>query len=205
MYIDKKIFLNIYLLFIIFISSFIYSVNNINQRLENNKKIDSYINNIFFTSNSDISEIIVDLIRNEKRSIKVAVFVFTNKKISNALINAKKAGVDVQVIIDNLFFASPYGVTSDLLQNGIKLWNYNKSSSDMHDKFIIFSDNSCKRCKNGKNLVRRFVLTGSYNFTVKNNDKNHDNIIILGKSSIVDSFDKEFESIKRNSQIVKLV
>src|SRR3990167_5189204 len=56
----------------------------------------------FFTPGDDLTALFIDRIATEQKSIHGAMYMFTDKKIAQALIDAKKRGVDVQMIIDQI-------------------------------------------------------------------------------------------------------
>src|SRR3990167_8141272 len=56
----------------------------------------------FFTPGHDLTKIFLERIDAEKKSIYGAMYMFTDKKIAQALIGAKKRGIDVQMVIDQI-------------------------------------------------------------------------------------------------------
>jgi len=104
---------------------------------------------------------LINLIRYEKKSIKIAIYTFTSQKIANALLNAIDRTIDVELIIDGKQLQNDYmkKVISWLADRQINIWVYpaqtKMKQSLMHHKFCIFENNI-----NDKSLIS----TGSYNF-----------------------------------------
>lgn len=90
-------------------------------------------------------------IETAKKSVKVAMYTFTNKKLQNALIEAKKRAVDVQVVID---FDSAKHTSAHVFQSlkraGMNVFVSNRRGL-LHHKLVIIDDES--------------LATGSANWT----------------------------------------
>jgi phosphatidylserine/phosphatidylglycerophosphate/cardiolipin synthase-like enzyme len=177
---DRLRYCLIFLLIICFSSS-VYSAN---------KKIDSYIGKAFFTleKGNNIPEIIINLIKNEKKSIYIAMYQFSNRNIADALIKAKRSGVDVKVIINS---KSCSETVRYLIKNNIQVLKCDgiEKEGKMHNKFALFSSN------NDKNIV----VTGSYNYTY-NSDRNRENIVVLDNKDIFFKLNNTFSYLQRRSR-----
>jgi phosphatidylserine/phosphatidylglycerophosphate/cardiolipin synthase-like enzyme len=109
-----------------------------------------------------------------KKELLVAVYAFTSDDLANALVQAKKRGVTVQVVIDREFDASnekSKGKFFDLQKislrrlSGEKPKNQAKESGLMHQKFAV--------------VDRKTVLTGSYNWTHSADSLNDENLLLF--------------------------
>ncbi|PIS01212.1 MAG: hypothetical protein COT84_03570 [Chlamydiae bacterium CG10_big_fil_rev_8_21_14_0_10_35_9] len=105
------------------------------------------------------------ILRRASKSIKIAIFTFTHPDVIQELIQAKKRGVDVTVVID---FGSSLGISQKtrqtLKQENIEVL-VNQSNNLLHHKFICVDD--------------KILLTGSANLTKAAFYKNHDCFLIL--------------------------
>jgi len=156
---------------------------------------DGLIREAFFTPFDDIQGLLLALIREEKTSIKMTAYSFRNEKIVDALKQALKRGVKVELVFD------PRAISEDndqyayiLEENGAKIFVYKapeekpseKITGIMHNKFIVFGCNIYKKS---------LVWTGSYNFTVSNNDSQN-NVVISSDIRSVKCYSKAFDFLK---------
>src|SRR5262245_40209521 len=98
-------------------------------------------------------------IEQAKKELLVAVYAFTSEDLAQALAQAKKRGVIVQVIIDQEFDARNEKSKAKFLElqkipvrrtSGIKAPVTDREGGLMHQKFAV--------------IDRRILLTGSYNW-----------------------------------------
>jgi len=170
---------------------------NKNNYIENDICNNCKLEKVFFSPDDNISEIIVDLIENEKESIKIAIYTFTNNDISNALIRAYKKGIKIEIITDISSLFNKYSKIKTLLSQNIDIWSYDKKNSNsiMHDKFAIFQNNLYNK---------QIVVTGSYNYTKNATYNNQENIVILYNKDIIEKFIKQFDIIKERSKYLTI-
>jgi phosphatidylserine/phosphatidylglycerophosphate/cardiolipin synthase-like enzyme len=106
-----------------------------------------------------------NLIRSAKKTLRIAMFTWTRQDLANAVIDAKKRGVDVRVALDS---NSAAGASSEIYQllkkKGIPV-KLNKGNTLLHHKFMYID---------GKTLVN-----GSANWTASAFTKNDDCFFIL--------------------------
>ncbi|HWH80441.1 MAG TPA: phospholipase D family protein [Candidatus Binatus sp.] len=113
-------------------------------------------------------------IEQAKRELLVAVYAFTSDELANAIVQAKKRGVAVQVVVDRDFDASNDRSQSKFLENqkiplrrlsGTKAKTPEKDAGLMHQKFAI--------------IDRKTVFTGSYNWTHSADSSNDENLLLF--------------------------
>lgn len=153
---------------------------------------------VFFSPDNNPKEILIGLINSEKKSICVAIYTLTEKDISQALINAFKRGVKVEVVADRCYACDKASRIYLLANNKIPIWIYQTSGDDktaslMHNKFCIFEDNI---------LNKSIVWSGSYNFTKRASFSNQENVLILDTPEIVVSYSKQFDILKSRSLLI---
>ena len=99
----------------------------------------------------------------------VNAYSFTQRRISGALVAARKRGVSVQVIADSQQAATlPQNVLAELVKGGVDVWldsNYQAA----HNKVVIVDADTANAT----------TITGSYNFTVAAQWHNAENVVIL--------------------------
>ena len=122
-----------------------------------------------FTPGDRIDNLIIAAIAAAKREVLVNAYSFTQRRISGALIAARKRGVSVQVIADSQQAATlPQNVLLELVKGGVDVWldsNYQAA----HNKVVIVDADTANAT----------TITGSYNFTVAAQWHNAENIVIL--------------------------
>ncbi len=109
---------------------------------------------------------IKNLIQSADKTLRIAMFTWTRLDLAQAVINAKKRGVDVQVAIDsNSSAGASEKVVALLKKNGVPLKFNRGGASLLHHKFMYID---------GKTLVN-----GSANWTKAAFEKNDDCFIIM--------------------------
>jgi len=99
----------------------------------------------------------------------------------DALINAKKRGVEVKVVLDkvqNKF--QKYSAYKYLKSNKIDI-KLDKNRFKLHNKVLIIDNN--------------ILITGSYNYTKKANRYNDENILIIKDKNITQQYISDFNRI----------
>jgi phosphatidylserine/phosphatidylglycerophosphate/cardiolipin synthase-like enzyme len=152
---------------------------------------------ILFSPEDCIADKLISLIKKEKKSIMAAVYCLMHKDIIQALIDAHRRGVRVEVIVDP-FSAKAHAPARKMEEFNLPVfvwsppYRYKKSKKGkqvkqrkplMHDKFCVFGD-SC-------------VWTGSFNFTFEASHSNRENVVVLENAQIGSSYLEEFERIKK--------
>ena len=149
----------------------------------------------FFSPDDNLRSILISLIDSEKQGIVVAMYTFTDKAIASALVQAVGRGVSVECIVDRYYATDRYSKIHLLANASIPIWVYQPSldpraSSLMHNKFCIFEDSI---------EHHTLVWTGSYNFTIRANERNQENVVIVDAPQIIEKFKKQFGILKGRS------
>ena len=124
---------------------------------------------VAFTPWDNAEALIVDGIRRAKRQILVQAFSFTSRTLANALIAAKRRGVDVRVMADReQTFSGEASRIPDLVRAGIPVMLEVRYQS-AHNKVMVMDAGTEDAA----------VVTGSYNWTYAAQYKNAENLMIL--------------------------
>ena len=108
------------------------------------------------------------------KELLVAVYAFTNDELASALVQAKKRGVAVQVVVDREFDLANESSKGKFFEaqkiplrrvSGAKSKNQEKDAGLMHQKFAV--------------IDRRIVFTGSYNWTRSADILNDENLLLF--------------------------
>jgi len=141
---------------------------------------------------------LIELIQNASTCIHAAIYMITDKKIADELINAHNRGVDVKIITDEIS-SGTFGKTHLLAESGVSVYIFDtgekkddpkffNNAALMHHKFMIVDN--------------KIVWTGSFNWTVAANRKNQENIILSEDKNICAQYENHF--IKMLSERCKL-
>lgn len=124
---------------------------------------------IAFTPEDNATRLIVQAVREARRSVRVQAFSFTSNEIAFALIEAKRRGVDVQVVADGEQTGKLENSRIPLLvQAGIPVW-LDEQHAAAHNKVMVIDAGTPSAT----------VVTGSMNFTYAGQFKNAENVLIL--------------------------
>ena len=126
---------------------------------------------IFFSPNGGATDAAVQVINSAKTRIYVQAYVLSSEPIINALIDAKKRNLDVQIILDKGHNTDHYlKYTNALNDVGIPCYIDGKPRI-AHSKVMIIDDD--------------YLITGSFNFTKSAEENNAENMIIFKCPEIV--------------------
>ena len=145
---------------------------------------------VAFTPGDDIAGLIVDRIERAKSTVQVQAYLFTDRRIANALLAARKRGVEVEVIGDAAQQqAGGLPHLKALDRAGVRVF-LNGTLAASHNKIVIVDGGRPEAT----------VVTGSYNFTQAAQAKNAENVVVLsGNRRVTDRFVENFETHRRQS------
>lgn len=147
------------------------------------------IHKILFAPDDDIHSELLRLIEDETSSIKIAMYLFTDKDIAQALREAQERGVSIECVTDASCISNKFNKMDKLAQLEIPVWVYRAANEGrslnniMHHKFIIFEASG-------------IVVTGSLNVTSSAQRNNQENVVILCDGRSVREFDRQFGKLK---------
>lgn len=140
---------------------------------ENNSNFQVY----FSPADKVITNNIIPLIDKAKKYVYVPTFVITHEKFAQSLINARKRGVDVKIILDSTNTKNPSKL--QVLREAkipVKTENY---AGKLHSKSIIIDD--------------EYLVIGSMNFSLSGENKNDENAIIIKNPELAKDYKRFFE------------
>lgn len=122
-----------------------------------------------FSPEQDIQGEIVKVLGQATKTVHVQAYLLTDNRISQALIDAYKRGVQVQVLLDEKrTWESSYTDAQHMQEAGIDI-KLETAYTNAHNKIILVDANT----------PRAVLITGSYNFTVTAQRKNAENILLI--------------------------
>lgn len=125
---------------------------------------------------------LIYLIDNAKVSVHAAVYELDLENVTDALIDARRRGVDVRLVYDSE--AMERGERPDVLRRlgdaGVLLVGDERSAL-MHNKFVVIDGET--------------VWTGSFNLTGNASHKNNENAVILNIGFLANNYEREFREM----------
>jgi phosphatidylserine/phosphatidylglycerophosphate/cardiolipin synthase-like enzyme len=127
-----------------------------------------------FSPHGKCSAHILREIEAAKQELLVAVYAFTSDDLASALVQAKKRGVAVHVVVDREFDRVNDNSKGKFLDaqkipvrriSGLNAKSGEKDPGLMHQKFAV--------------VDRRIVFTGSYNWTHSAETRNDENLLVF--------------------------
>ncbi|MCB9251741.1 MAG: Hsp70 family protein [Flavobacteriales bacterium] len=131
----------------------------------------------------NIRKSILNELLNASKSVKVAVYWFTNHDLFDMLYQKQLSGVQCELIIHNDYINNretglPF---QKLIDAGGKFF-FSDEVNPMHNKFCIIDN--------------QVLINGSYNWTYYAESKNRENILIIKQEPVaLASFNEEFEKL----------
>ena len=122
-----------------------------------------------FTPGDDAGRLIADAIHDAHRQVLVQTFSFTHRKIADALIAAKRRGVDVKVLADKEQIRRiSTSLISKIAAEGVPVFTDAEHAS-AHNKVMVIDAGSADAT----------LITGSFNFTHAAQYRNAENVLVI--------------------------
>jgi|GEM_PF-1028404 len=133
---------------------------------------------VCFTPGGNCADLIVREIGRAQRQVLVQAYSFTSPTIAQALIAAKRRGVDVQVILDRSQLSERYGSGDFLSHAGIPVL-VDDPPGIAHNKVMVIDG--------------EVVITGSFNFTRSAQERNAENLLVLRDQTLAADYMANWE------------
>lgn len=134
---------------------------------------------VAFTPGDDAAGLVIAAVSKARRQVLVQAYSFTHPDIAQALVDAKRRGIDVQVIADPRQMETIATSRVEwLAEQGVALWIDGEHAA-AHNKVMIID--------NG--FADAVLLTGSFNFTQAAQYRNAENLLLLrGNPNLVEAY-----------------
>lgn len=132
-----------------------------------------------FTPGDDAAGLIVATILNAKRQVLVQAYGLTHKDIAQALVDAKRRGIDVQLVADRQQMETlSTSLVEWVAEQGIPTW-IDTEHAAAHNKVMVIDTGTPDAT----------VITGSFNFTHAAQSRNAENLLILhGNATLAEAY-----------------
>lgn len=118
----------------------------------------------FFSPNGGCTDAVVAALGDAKKSVLVQAYSFTSAPIAKALVEAKRRGVDVRVILDKSQRSEKYSGATFLANEGVPVF-IDAGHRIAHNKVMVIDGQT--------------VITGSFNFTKAAESGNAENVLLI--------------------------
>lgn len=135
-----------------------------------------------FSPKDGAEDLVIKVINSAQKSIRLAAYSFTSPRVMRALIDAKKRGVDVQIIVDDNGNKSKSSVAAmNLVASSDIPLRTLSAYAIHHDKYIV-SD-------------RRHLQTGSFNYSQAAAKSNSENVLVIwNNEAVANAYMRQWES-----------
>lgn len=134
---------------------------------------------VAFTPGDEAATLVIEALRKAKRQVLVQSYSFTHKDIAQALVDARRRGLDVQFIADPLQHQRGKTSLVDWLsEEGVPVWLDGEHAA-AHNKVMVIDNGTADAA----------VITGSFNFTHAAQFRNAENLLLLrGHPALVEAY-----------------
>lgn len=142
----------------------------------------------YFSPHGGCTQAVVENLGKAKSTVYVAAYSFTSTEIARALLDAKKRGVKVYVILDKSNEKEKYTAATFLANEGLPPWIDHKHAI-FHNKFIIID---------GQTLI-----TGSFNFTSAAEKSNAENMLVIPDAKLCAQYLQNWQEHKAHADVYR--
>jgi len=139
----------------------------------------------FFSPDGGVTKAVSERIRAAKKSLDVAMYVFSASALATDVLAAHKRGVKVRVLIDGRM-SRRWSKAKDLREHEVPLWRVylrkgreDATEPQFHHKFAVIDGET--------------VITGSFNWTVMAEESNHENLVVIRDAKLAEKYVEAFE------------
>lgn len=124
---------------------------------------------VAFTPGDDAGALVVNAIRQARRQVLMQTYSFTHKDIAEALVAAKRRGIEVSVIADRRQAETlQTSLVAWLVEQGVPVW-IDGDHAAAHNKVMVVDAET----------PQAVLITGSFNFTHAAQYRNAENLMLL--------------------------
>jgi phosphatidylserine/phosphatidylglycerophosphate/cardiolipin synthase-like enzyme len=145
-----------------------------------------------FSPGAGAEDLVLKVIASAKSTIRLAAYSFTSPKVVSALLQAKKRGVDVQVVLDDKGNRSKASISAmNILLGADIAVRTNSRFAIHHDKYVIVDE--------------IHVQTGSFNYSKAAAKSNSENVLVVwGNADLAYSYLKHWRNRYEQGRVAQL-
>jgi phosphatidylserine/phosphatidylglycerophosphate/cardiolipin synthase-like enzyme len=139
---------------------------------------------VFFSPNGGCTKAVTNALYKATNTVLVQAYSFTSAPIAQALVDAHKRGVNVEVILDKSQRTEKYSEADFLLHAGIPTF-IDAKHAIAHNKIIIVDG--------------KVVITGSFNFTKAAEENNAENLLVIQDPALAAKYTTNWQAHLKHS------
>jgi phosphatidylserine/phosphatidylglycerophosphate/cardiolipin synthase-like enzyme len=128
---------------------------------------------VYFSPKGGCTEAVVKNLNAATNTVLVQAYSFTSAPIARALVDARKRGVKVSVILDKSQRREKYTEADFLLHAGVPTW-IDAQHPIAHNKVMVIDSHT--------------VITGSFNFTKAAENENAENLLVIDDATLAKKY-----------------
>ncbi len=140
---------------------------------------------VFFSPKGGATQAVVDALDHATNSILVQAYSFTSAPIARSLVDARRRGVKVAVILDDSQRTEKYSEADFLAHNHIRTL-IDGAHAIAHNKIIIIDG--------------YVVVTGSFNFTRAAEEHNAENLLVINDPVLAQRYEANWRAHEQHSE-----
>jgi len=133
---------------------------------------------LYFSPNGGCTEAVVRTLGAARQTVLVQAYSFTSAPIAQAVVDAYRRGVKVQVILDKSNETEKYSAADFLAHGGVPVLIDDKHEI-AHNKIMIIDGET--------------VITGSFNFTKAAEEHNAENLLVIHNRELAAKYEKNYQ------------
>ncbi|MEI7606956.1 MAG: phospholipase D family protein [Rhodospirillaceae bacterium] len=143
------------------------------------------ISDICFTPGGECTDIVVREVDAARRQVLVQAYSFTSAPIAEALVKAKRRGVDVRTVLDKSQKTERYSGATFLANGGVPVL-IDSAHAIAHNKVMVIDGAT--------------VITGSFNFTKAAQERNAENLLVIRDAAIAAMYGRNWQEHAEHSE-----
>lgn len=140
---------------------------------------------VYFSPHGGATEAVANALNQATNTVLVQAYSFSSVPIAQALVQAKRRGVKVQVILDKSQRTEKYSEADFLDHEGIPPF-IDSEHAIAHNKIII--------------IDQYLVLTGSFNYTKAAEENNAENLLVINDPALAKKYVENWHAHQRHSE-----
>ena len=126
-------------------------------------------------------------LNNARSEILIQAYSFTSKPIAKSLVDARKRGVRVEVVLDKSQRSEKYSSADFLAHAGIPTY-IDSAHAIAHNKVMI--------------IDREVLITGSFNFSRAAEERNAENLLVLRDNKpLIDRYIQNYREHREHAEV----
>lgn len=134
----------------------------------------------YFSPGDACRDAIITQLRQATKRVDICVFTISDNQLSEVILEVHQRSLPVRIITDNDKLHDAGSDIEWLAKKGLPI-RVDETSNHMHHKYAV--------------IDKKYLLTGSYNWTRSAARFNHENLLITDEPGVVNQYFREFERL----------